>query len=270
MYVYIRSLQNLLVIPNSIDMERSALPRVKTVGWVSACAPNSLARRKTINLDSPPQRPTKKTFIWDHVQTMDPCNHPDHFYHHGQFLSHNMGPGPQSVMVPEFSYSSSVIHHDIRIPAPYGWLEDIYPRTNDPEWNDKKDERLLWRGSNTGMFHDKKTRWEHAHRDFLVSFANSLEGTLKVLPSNRTRNERLGELREFRAARINPAVMDVAFAGTPISCSPDICEVLKKVYPWREKQSMQEAGNYKYVIDVSLPIFSLRRDLYDILRLVIL
>uniref|UniRef100_A0A8H7XUJ7 Glycosyl transferase CAP10 domain-containing protein n=1 Tax=Psilocybe cubensis TaxID=181762 RepID=A0A8H7XUJ7_PSICU len=231
-------------------IQRRALPKVKTVGWIAACPPNSLARQKTINLDSPPPRPSKKTFIWDHLQTMDPCNHPNHFYHHGQFLSHNMGPSPQSAMVPEFSYSSSMIHHDIRFPAPYGWLEDIYPLTNNPEWDDRKDERLLWRGANTGIFHGKNTRWEQSHRDFLVSYTNSLEGTVNVLPSNRTREERLGDLRELRAARINPAVMDVAFAGTPISCSPEICEVLKKTFPWRNKQSIQEAGNYKYVIDV--------------------
>ncbi|KAF8908170.1 glycosyl transferase family 90-domain-containing protein [Gymnopilus junonius] len=231
-------------------VERAALPRMNSIGWVSACSPNSPARRKPINLDSPPPRPSKKTFIWDHVQTMDPCNHPDHLFHHGQFLSHNMGPTPQSVMVPEFSYCSTTIHHNIRIPTPYGWTEDIYPRVDDPEWDVKVDERLLWRGSITGMYHSRTSRWRHSHREFLVGFTNEIEGTIQALPPNRTRSERLGGLREIRKARINPAVMDIAFAGDPHSCDPEICDLLLDVFPWRGRQSIKEAGNYKYVIDV--------------------
>lgn len=235
-----------------LDIERAALPIMKRLGWVSACPPNSPARRKTINLDSPPPRPTKKTFIWDHAQTMDPCNHPDHFFHHGQFLSHNMGPTPQPVMVPEFSYCSTTIHHNIRIPTPYGWTEDIYPRSDDPEWDLKVDERLLWRGSITGMYHSRTSRWRHSHREFLVGFTNQLEGTLQVLPPNRTRSERLGGLREIRKAMINPAAMDIAFAGDPHSCDPEICDLLADFFPWRGRQSIKEAGSYKYVFDVSL------------------
>ncbi|KAF8960655.1 glycosyl transferase family 90-domain-containing protein [Flammula alnicola] len=219
-------------------IDRASLPKIHSIGWVSACSPNSLARRKTINLDSPPPRPAKKTFIWDHGLTMDPCNHPDLFYHHGQFLSHNMGPSPQKVLVPEFSYCSSTIHHNIRIPVPYGWVDDISPRSDDPEWDQYR------------MFHSKTSRWQHSHRDFLVSYTNDLEGTIKVLPPNKARNEKIGEPHEVRKARINPAVMDIAFGGQPIACSPDVCDLLEEIYPFRERQSIKEAGNYKYVIDV--------------------
>ncbi|KAF9481733.1 hypothetical protein BDN70DRAFT_830395 [Pholiota conissans] len=231
-------------------IDRASLPKINSIGWVSACPPDSPARQMKINLDEPPPRPTKKTFIYDHVATMDPCNHPDHFFHHGQFLSHNLGPSPQRALFPEFSYCSTTIHHNIRIPVPYGWVEDIYPRTNDPEWDDKVDERLLWRGSNTGMYHSATSRWEHSHRDFFVWHANELEGTLKVLQPNKTRNEKVGEPRELRKARVNPALMDVAFAGNAIGCSPAVCDLLEDKYPFRERQSIAQAGNYKYVMDV--------------------
>ncbi|KAF8154717.1 glycosyl transferase family 90-domain-containing protein [Crassisporium funariophilum] len=231
-------------------IERSALPKINPIGWVSACSPASVARRKPVDLDNPPPRPTKKTFIWEHQNSMDPCRHPDHFHHHGQFLSHNNGPTPQHALVPEFSYCSTTIHHNIRIPVPYGWVEDIYPRSIDPEWDDKVDERLMWRGRNTGMYHSKKSRWHHSHRDFLVGFANELEGTINVLPPNRTRSEKVGDLREIRKARINPAVMDITFAGNPIACSPEVCELLEDLFPWRDIQSAADAGKYKYVIDV--------------------
>ena len=235
----------------SADITRDGLPKRSNLGWLSACPPNSPARRKPLNLDSPPLRLDTKTFISNHLQSMDPCNHPNLFYHHGQFLSHNEGPGPQPVLVPEFSYCSTTLHHNIRIPVPYLWVEDIYPRSFDPEWDQKFDERLLWRGSNTGIFHGEKTRWRDSQRNFLVEFANDYRGILDVLPPDRAQNEKLVEMREMAKARINPAVMDVAFAGETILCEPEICEVLKEEYQWRERQSDKEAGNYKYIIDVS-------------------
>jgi len=185
---------------------------------------------------------------------MDPCQHPDLFFNHGQFLSQNMGPSPQHVLFPEFTYCSTTIHHNIRIPVPYGWLEDIYPRSDDPEWDEKVDERLLWRGSNTGMFHSSKSRWRHNHRNFLVEQTNDLHGTLKVLSPNRTRHEKVGEPREVRKARINPAVMDIAFSGKPMSCSDKVCGLVAEKYPWRGRQSIKEAGNYKYVMDVCIAL----------------
>jgi hypothetical protein len=235
----------------STDITRDSLPKPANLGWISACAPNSPARRKPLNLDSPPLRPETKTLISNHLQSMDPCNNPHLFYHHGQFLSHNEGPSPQPVLVPEFAYCSTTLHHNIRIPVPYLWVEDIYPRSFDPEWDDKFDERLLWRGSNTGIFHSEKSRWKDSQRDFLVEFANDYRGMLDVLPPDRARNEMMVDVREMLKSRINPAVMDVAFAGKPILCESDMCEILEEDYQWRERQSNREAGNYKYVIDVS-------------------
>lgn len=240
----------------SLDVTKAELPEITRLGWRSACALASPARQKPFDLDNPPSRREKKTFIYEHLRSMDPCLHPNHFYHHGQFLSHNEGPSPQDTMVPEFSYCSTLIHHNIRIPNPYGWLEDIYPQSDDPAWDNKPDERLLWRGSSTGMFHDKRTRWQDSHRDFLVRYANDLSGTLNVLRPTSNKTEITGIPKEYRKSRLNPAIMDVAFAGRPIACSPATCDLLRGIYPWRERQSIKDAGNYKYVLDVSLNDFS--------------
>ncbi|KAF5309861.1 hypothetical protein D9619_010501 [Psilocybe cf. subviscida] len=231
-------------------LERAALPKTHSIGWVSACSPNSLARRKPINLDSPPPRHSKKTFIHDHVLTMDPCNHPALFFHHGQFLSHDYGPGPQNYLVPEFSSCSTMLHHNIRMPTPYGWVEDIMPRENDPEWDEKFDERLLWRGTNTGMRHSKTSRWKYSQRDFLVASTNDLTGTLTVIQPNTTRSQPMEPFREVRKSRINPELMDVAFGGGPSACEHDVCEMMKEIYPFRERQTIKQAGNYRYVMDV--------------------
>ena len=233
------------------------LPRIAATGWKFACSPNSPARRRPFNLDKPPPRPKKKTFIWNHALTMDPCNHPSHFFHHGQFLSYGLGPAPQPVFFPEFAYCSTTIHHNIRVPVPYDWVEDVFPRSADPEWEEKVDERLLWRGSNTGMYHSRTSRWRHSHRIFLVEHANELHGTLKVLSPNKTKHEKVGEPLEVRKARINPAAMDIAFGGQPLACSDEVCDVLEDTYPWRKRQSLKEAGRYKYVLDVRIALYVL-------------
>jgi hypothetical protein len=207
---------------------------------------------KKLDLDNPPPLPFKKTFIYNHPLTMDPCNHPDHFYHHGQFISHNLGPTGQKHMVPEFGYCSTTIHHNIRFPIPYLWVEDIYPRSHDPEWADKIDERLLWRGSSTGIYHHNDVKWWLSHRPALVWATNDLDETTRVLASNTSQDERMGPVREMRKAHINPAAFDVAFAGQPIGCTPDICETMADLYPFREWQNDEEAGRYKYVFDVSI------------------
>ncbi|KAF9004583.1 glycosyl transferase family 90-domain-containing protein [Cyathus striatus] len=212
-------------------VERGELPKISYLGWVSACSPASVAGRRPVNLDHPPDPQLKKTFIYDHPKSMDPCTHPQLFHQHGQFLSHYSGPTPQETMVPEFSQCSTTIHHNIRIPTPYGWVEDIFPRSEDPEWDDRIEERLMWRGTSTGMWRKDDTYWKHQQRDFLVWATNEVNGTVRVLPPDRSKKER---------ARLNPALMDTAFVGDPIPTN----------YAWRQRQNQAEAGKYKYVIDV--------------------
>ena len=212
-----------------------------------ACASTSFARRRNaISLDNPPSRPNKKTLIYDHVQSMNPCDNPHLFYHHGQFLAQGKGPWPQPEIIPQFSYSTTALHQDIRLPVPPEWEESY----DDSEFDQKHDQRLLWRGENSGILSDKARLWKRSHRHYLVSYANDLEGTIEVLPSNRTTKETIGVLKVHKKAYLNPAMMDIAFLDPPISCSDDTCERLSGMYPWRKRQTKKEEGNYKYVLDV--------------------
>lgn len=176
---------------------------------------------------------------------MDPCLHPELFHHHGEFLGHGSGPPPQQTMVPRFADCSTLVHHDIQRPSLLAWVEDF----DDPEWDDKLDERLSWRGSNTGMWHDIHTPWKYSQRDRLVAWASDMNGTASVLASS----VQIGGLGvvEMPKSRMNPAMLDIAFAGKPIQCSPEVCEEMERLFDWRQTQSPKEAGNYKYVIDVS-------------------
>lgn len=184
---------------------------------------------------------------------MDPCLHPTLFWVHGQFLSHNYGPDPQPSMIPQFAPCTTVVHHNIRIPVPYLWIEDILPRSDDPDFDDKVDERLLWRGSNTGIHHSSWSRWRSAHRDTLVRTVNEFNGTIDYLvPPQPGYNDRpVGAPYIARKARINPAIMDMGFVGQPTQCHEEICKIMEEVYDYKKKQSIKDAGNYKYVFDVS-------------------
>ncbi|KAJ7596240.1 glycosyl transferase family 90-domain-containing protein [Mycena floridula] len=233
---------------DSVLLARPDLPPITPKGWLSACAdtsPSSLLY--PINLDNPPPPKPAKTFIHDHRKAMDPCLHPDLLWHHGQFLSHNAGPAPQKTMVPEFAYCSTTIHHNIRIPTPYAWVADVQ---DDPEWDDKLDERLLWRGSNTGIFHAEHTRWRNSHRISVVEKLNNLNGTISLLVPPESPEVPVGPAKTLRKSRVNPALFDIAFAGRPTACKGNVCKQLEELMTWRERQSIKQAGNYRYVLDV--------------------
>ncbi|RDB26672.1 Beta-1,2-xylosyltransferase 1 [Hypsizygus marmoreus] len=228
-----------------IDM--SKIVPGERLGWLSGCAPSSPARKRTKSTTSS----TQKTFIFDHQKLMDPCLHPELLENQGEFLIHE-NPGPQKLMLPQFAYCSTALHHDIQIPTLSGWIDDILPRSDDPAWEGKLDERVSWRGSNTGMWHAPYTRWKSSQRPRLVDFANQHNGTVKVLvpPSSHAYGKRIGEGIEIPRSKLNPAMMDIAFAGEPVGCHPETCPELLRIYEWRKRQGAKEMGNFKYIIDV--------------------
>lgn len=235
-----------------LDLDINNPPEVKLSGWVSACDPMSPAWRDPIDWDgqAPPQ--THKTFIYKHRQAMDPCLHPRLLLQHGQFLSHHTGPVAHRKLVPQFSYCSTLLHHDIIPAMPINWIADILPRSDDPEWDQKVDERLQWRGSNTGIWHDVGTRWRDAQRARLVEWATKgYEQNLTVLMSTQE-GERVGSGVEMKKGRLGPAMLDVFFAGQPLSCAPETCELLKGMFEYRQPHNIKAAGDYKYILDVRL------------------
>ncbi|KAF9267963.1 hypothetical protein L218DRAFT_995514 [Marasmius fiardii PR-910] len=265
-----------------IHISRDDLPGSSSLGWLSACSPTSRARslpvtfteKRTgrLNLDSPappsPESPvfpyhssstfqfprspsdataTSKTFIFDHLKTMDPCSNPALFWTHGQFLAHQQGPPPQQYLVPEFAPCATTIHHNIRIPVPYLWVDDL-PESDNPDWKLRRDERLLWRGSNTGIVHGKTFRWRSSHRDWMVTFASGVNETVDVIFSEEDDGP-VGKPKSMERASLNP-LLDIQFAGK-LSCGDEeTCQTMNDMYPVAKKMLHKEAGNYKYVLDV--------------------
>jgi hypothetical protein len=158
-------------------------------------------------------------------------------------------------MIPQFSYSPSPLHHDIVVANPSAWVDEV---EGDLEWEEKTDERLLWRGKNTGIWHAKGTRWRESQRGRLVAWAGEMEGNVTVLKVRKKQERgRVGEGIEMKRARINPSLLDVAFVGPdPYSCPEEMCVELKEIFEWRKRMDLKGAGKYKYVLDVSSSLVS--------------
>ncbi|KAG6890054.1 hypothetical protein C0995_012512 [Termitomyces sp. Mi166 len=224
--------------PSDMDMESIAIGPPH--GWLSGCSPTSPAHQK-----SSEERSEQKTFIYDHRKAMDPCLHPHLLENIGEFLVHEH-PSPSHKMLPRFAYCATLMHHDIQIPTLSGWVDDVLPRSDDPEWDQKLDERLVWRGSNTGMWHAPDTRWQKSQRTRLIDFANELNGTVKVLLSSSTEDVRIGEGIEIPRGKINPSMMDIAFAGEPVGCHEETCSELRQRFEWRRRQGLKETGQFRF------------------------
>lgn len=228
-----------------VDLSR--LPKPKHLGFASACAPGSPGRpaETPINqFDRPPPR-TEKTFIHDHRLSMDPCLHPSIFYNHAQYVGHDVGPAPQPTLAAQFAYCSTPLFHDIQPPSFLAWTRDTEPHAHGPPWEGRTDERLLWRGSNAGMRHGDDTRWRYAQRARLVAWADTQNGTANILIPGAVEDEgweRIGHGTEVRKTLVNPAVLNIAFAGTPLGCDVQYCRYLESQFEWRELLEVEVDG----------------------------
>ncbi|KAI6118650.1 glycosyltransferase family 90 protein [Pisolithus croceorrhizus] len=239
-------------------VRQSQLPPITERGWIQGCSPDSPARLNPPTLPSHDSTSlvvpkSQKTFIATHRLAMDPCQHQDLQVTHGQFLSHDRGPYPQHTLVPCFSHSATLLHHDIRPPIPYDWTsgEDAEV-AGDVPWSQKVDERLDWRGRTTGIYASPSSLWVHAHRQRLVVLTNMMEGNVSILDVPADASVPVGEAAQVPIARVNPAWMDVAYVDKPLSCEEQAgtCRIFGEMFEFRRVQNRKVEGRYKFIIDV--------------------
>ncbi|KAJ7067168.1 glycosyl transferase family 90-domain-containing protein [Mycena amicta] len=261
-----------------------ANPPPAKYGWLAACPPFSPARLDALplpfdeshpnagkpsvpgtapsifDIDYPAADFPPKTFIHNHRPAMDPCLHPSHLRTHGAYLPHGDGPGPQRSLIPQFSYSTTPLHSDIRPALPLNWVPDDYPLEGCPpplglSWDERTDERIQWRGSNTGIWHAADGRWREAHRVRLVALSGSVGSanvSVLVPPSAVPEESALpvGLPQEVPRTRYVNSLLDIAFAGRPINCEPSECKKIEKMFEMRTAHDMEKASKYKFILDV--------------------
>ncbi|KAJ3855117.1 glycosyl transferase family 90-domain-containing protein [Lentinula lateritia] len=232
-------------------------------GWLTACDPASPASTTPIDFNAPypthlwlngdPMSPSHtRTFIYDHRAAMDPCNNPHLLRQHGQFVKFGKGVEPRNSLIPIFSFSPSVLHHDIISANPMNWFRDL-PLGANPAWEDKVDERLHWRGANTGIHYSKSIPWRLSHRVKMMEWAHhNLYSDMRILGLGVKEGERIGEGAVVEKARWVPAMLDLAFTGKPISCEEEdgSCGQLRDMFEWRKRANFVDAGKFKYILDI--------------------
>lgn len=160
-------------------------------GWARICPPDS-PMRKVASFDKRMaskqiyKPPKQRSFIRDHPKSMDMCYHPENQLLHGFsawwvmliFLARETarpvltsfvdgmecrsGPRP-GILYPLFVSTSTSLHSDMLISPVDQWDHTIQ---NDPAWEDKEHNKVIWRGTTTGadLTIDHMRKWSQRPR----------------------------------------------------------------------------------------------------------
>lgn len=216
------------------------------VGWASACAPTRPLRSfNPANTTADPH-----TFVSSHSLSMDPCQNPSLVSSQGFLLGYGAGPRPSDEIYPALSLCKTQLHADVLGVVHEGWTEDVGP---DPEW-DTKESKVLWRGSNTGVFAKKgygsmkDGAWAKSQRMTLVAMTQKTTGTRSVLTPTRPGSP-VGEPQERSYADLN-SVIDVGFTSPAVQCEAALCAKIEREYAFKPRVGKSEHNNAKYLLDV--------------------
>ncbi|GMK58662.1 hypothetical protein CspeluHIS016_0601040 [Cutaneotrichosporon spelunceum] len=221
------------------------------LGWGSACAYNQPLRKdwnpnKLVDLEALWQT-SPHSLVYDHRATMDVCTNANLVQLMGVLTSHLKGPAPDHIMYPTMVMSKTTLHHaDILGVSAEAWTEDV---GDDPAWDDKKQNLLLWRGKTTGILYNPDFQWNVTQRVNLISHGTRKEGTVPVLPVTPA-GAPVGAAHAQEYAALNKKLLDVAFVDEPIQCERGGCETLLEQYHFADRKDWTAANDYKYLLDV--------------------
>lgn len=179
---------------------------------------------------------------------MDPCTHPSLTHLTGFLASFGKGPPPSTEMFPILAMCTTALHSDVLTVAYEQFTSEV---GTDPEWGDKTDEQLLWRGSTTGILFDDGLPWNISQRIRLVGQAEQHFRAVPLLPPSAEPNDPVGKPELVPVGPLNDLLLDVAFVGKPIQCAKqEICDQVENMFEFRTRQDWNKANNYKYIFDI--------------------
>lgn len=227
-------------------------------GWAEACARDAPLRTATsAPEDAPSETTSDRSFIADHKASMDPCVHPSLVRQHG-FLS-GRRPVAEGLSA-KFAISKTSLHSDV-LGIPPELVSDSDAVALVP-WSQKTETRLLWRGSNTGMFYSSAHPWRESHRVRLLNLGDpEVTSRVSVLsPPGLMRGTISQSARVQDTQRTNSRLFNMAFVGHPIQCDEEdgTCDDIADEYPYEDWVSREWADHHKYVVDVDGNAWSAR------------
>lgn len=238
----------------------------KLSNWANGCPPNSSLRqveatalREPVTTGSSakfkshsPAYITElskhRSFIYDHQAAMDICQHPEIMPIHGFTTAPGTNAGP---LVPLFTFAKTNIHSDILV-TPLEQYSDTYVGY-DPNFTDKKRNKVLWRGSTTGADFDSHSDWRASQRSRLHFMTHEKFGTKSVLVTeeeNAQSGQGMVSERTMQMNKMNAEYMDISFSGGPVQCDKETCELLRKVIDFKPTMGLDES--YQVRLFVSL------------------
>ncbi|OCF42296.1 hypothetical protein I317_03916 [Kwoniella heveanensis CBS 569] len=222
------------------------------LGWASACAPHK-PLRETYDPDVLPDMDSlwagDKSFVWDHQATMDPCIHPTLTHLVGFLSGHGKGPGPSKELYPVLAMCKTTLHADVLGVSMEAWTEDV---GDDPAWEEKKDDRMLWRGKTTGIYFKNDVPWNISQRVNLVHQAAQISGYLPTfeVPSRESPETPVGHPIDLSLSQLNSELMDVGFVDEAIQCDEEICKKVEEGYKFAGRKDWNQGNQYKYLLDI--------------------
>lgn len=255
---------------------------VSLSNWANGCAPDSSLREVETAALTQPTTPgsgakfkshqpayitdlsRSRSYIFDHSASMDICAHPEIMPIHGFTTTPGTNAGP---LVPLFTFAKTNIHSDVLV-TPLEQYSDTYIGY-DPDFAKKRNNKLLWRGSTTGVNFDQYSDWRASQRSRLHFMTHEKGGQREVLVDEKER-EGLEEM-SVEVKAMNAAYMDVSFSGGPVQCDARTCNLMSKTIDFAPTMGLDESyqvrpfrcplsrhcwrvaltrAQYKYVMDV--------------------
>ncbi|WVF70460.1 hypothetical protein IAT40_005250 [Kwoniella sp. CBS 6097] len=222
------------------------------LGWASACAPHK-PLRETYDPDVLPEMDSlwagDKSFVWDHKATMDPCVHPTLTHLVGFLSGHGKGPGPSKELFPVLAMCKTTLHADVLGVSMEAWTEDV---GDDPVWEQKRDDRMLWRGKTTGIYFKNDVPWNISQRINLVHQGAQTSGYLPTFetPPRDSPETPVGHPIDLSLSQLNTELMDVGFVDEAIQCDREVCREVQNKYRFAGRKDWNQGNQYKYLLDI--------------------
>lgn len=143
--------------------------------WANACPPDSPLRLAESGKVSSPTSQSQHSYIFDHPKAMDVCQNPDIVPLHGFTATPGTNLGE---LVPLFTFSKTNLHSDI-LATPLEQYSTAYKEQN-VAWEDKPHNKLLWRGSTTGIEFTKDREWKESQRFRMHLLGHGKKGSKTV------------------------------------------------------------------------------------------
>ncbi|WWD15888.1 hypothetical protein CI109_100312 [Kwoniella shandongensis] len=211
-----------------------------TYGWAWACPDGAPLKTRSTDLvlndlhgSMHDDFEEAKTFIADFERSADYCSNPDLMG-----LQHRAAVD----MVPVVATCKTMWNSDV-VGVP---LDGVHEKVDYVPWEEKSIAKVFWRGSATGLSHNKKTPWRSSQRERLHFFAhNSSSGdTTLLLPD--------GSTGVYNHQELADKWLDVGLSGVPVQCNKEdgSCDDMAREIKFLDRVRKEDSLKYKYVIDV--------------------